>query len=381
VKRQADDHHYPGRRDQQKPGAAELLEYARFFRPARLRGTGRRICRAPHMSIPFEGDAFISYAHLDNVELVEGHKGWVANLHLALEKRVAQLYGEEPRIWWDPKLQGNDYFADTLVERLQRVKSLIAVVSPRYVKSEWGRRELTEFCKAAEEQGGIRVHDKARIFKVLKTPVPRELHPPELQALLGYEFFKVDEDTGKPRELDAIFGPEAETEFWLKLDDLAHDICDLIKMVPPAETVVADPRGAVYLAVTTSELKEQREAIRRDLIQHGTPCFRIVRCRWPARRWKPRSARIWPAAGSRFTWSARPTAWCRKAGWNRCLKPRTNWPSSVRPKRRFHGWCGSRPAFRWRTTGSAKYSTLCGWIRGSSTVPICSRHRSKTFAR
>jgi hypothetical protein len=37
------------------------------------------------MQEDFEGDAFISYAHLDNVELVEGRKGWVANLHRALE--------------------------------------------------------------------------------------------------------------------------------------------------------------------------------------------------------------------------------------------------------------------------------------------------------
>ena len=31
----------------------------------------------------YDGDAFISYAHLDNVALAEGHKGWVANLQRA----------------------------------------------------------------------------------------------------------------------------------------------------------------------------------------------------------------------------------------------------------------------------------------------------------
>ena len=35
----------------------------------------------------FESDAFISYAHVDNVELIEGGKGWVTNLHRALEVR------------------------------------------------------------------------------------------------------------------------------------------------------------------------------------------------------------------------------------------------------------------------------------------------------
>jgi hypothetical protein len=166
------------------------------------------------------------------------------------------------------------YFAVTLSDRLQRVVAFVAVVSPRYVKSEWGRKEIGEFCKAAEKQGGVRVRDKARIFKVLKTPVPLEQHPPELQSLLGYEFFKVDPETGRVRELDEIFGPEAQRDFWLKLDDLAHDMCCLLEILeveqepekPPASAPAND---AVYLAVTTADLKDQRDAIKRDLEQHG----------------------------------------------------------------------------------------------------------------
>jgi hypothetical protein len=219
-------------------------------------------------------DAFISYAHLDNVELIEGRKGWVANLHRALEVRVAQLLGKQPQIWRDPKLQGNDLFAEALVERLRRVGALISVVSPRYIKSDWARRELFEFCKAVEEQGGIRLRDKARVFKVMKTPVPLESQTPELQSLLGYEFFKVDPETGRIRELDEIFGPEAQREFWIRLDDLAHDICRVLEML---ETKAGSPpqteKKAVYLAETTRDLKEQREAIRRDLLQHGHAVF------------------------------------------------------------------------------------------------------------
>lgn len=219
----------------------------------------------------FEGDAFISYAHLDNVELVEGRKGWVANLHRALEVRVAQLLGKPPRIWRDPKLQGNDLFAETLVDRLRRVAVLVSVVSPRYVKSEWTLRELEEFWQAAERQGGIKVGDKARVFKVLKTPVPLERTPPVLQSLLGYEFFKLDPETGKVRELDDVFGPDAQREFWLRLDDLAHDICRLLEWLegPPLHETPSGGLGAVFLAETTSDLKDQRDAIKRDLEQHG----------------------------------------------------------------------------------------------------------------
>jgi hypothetical protein len=227
---------------------------------------------------PFDEDAFISYAHLDNVELVEGRKGWVANLHRALEVRVGQLLGKTPHIWRDPKLSGNDLFAETLVERLRRVAVLIAVVSPRYLKSEWTIRELTEFWNAAEAQGKIRVRDKARVFKVLKTPVPLDRTPPQLRALLGYEFFKIDPETGKIRELDEVFGPDAQRDFWIKLDDLAHDICALLETLEAGETGMAAAAApaalgqnsdAVFLALTTSELREQREALARDLQQHG----------------------------------------------------------------------------------------------------------------
>jgi len=221
----------------------------------------------------FDGDAFISYAHLDNVELIEGRKGWVANLHRALEVRVAQLLGKTPHIWRDPKLQGNDLFSDTLAERLRSVAALVPVISPRYVKSEWTRKELLEFRRAADAQGGICFQDKARIFKVMKTPVPAALHPPELQSLLGYEFYKVDPDTGRVHELDEIFGPEAQRDFWLRLDDLAHDICCLLEMVEAGqdkgEEPPPEPSEAIYLAFTTFDLNEQRESIKRDLQQHG----------------------------------------------------------------------------------------------------------------
>ncbi len=220
----------------------------------------------------FDGDAFISYAHLDNQELVEGRKGWVANLHRALEIRVGQLLGKTPHIWRDPKLQGNDFFAETLVDRLKRVALLVTVVSPRYIRSEWTRRELDEFWKAAEAQGGVRFLDKSRVFKVLKTPVPVANQQAELQGLLGYEFYKIDPETGKVRELDEVFGAEAQREFWIKLDDLAHEICALLERIEVAEGGAPAPpreRGTVFLADTTSDLREQREIIRRDLLQQG----------------------------------------------------------------------------------------------------------------
>jgi hypothetical protein len=220
----------------------------------------------------FDLDAFISYAHLDNCSLIEGHPGWITNLHRALELKVTQLLGKRPEIWRDPKLQGNDSFSLTILDRVRGAAVLITILSPCYVNSEWTRKELVEFWKTAEAQGGVVLHDKARIFKVLKTPVRRDMHPPELQSLLGYEFFEVDPDTKKVHELDEVFGNKAQISFWMKLDDLAQDICALLMELESfgvRQSSAVEAKPAIFLAEATIDIKEQREMIRRDLQQHG----------------------------------------------------------------------------------------------------------------
>ena len=119
-------------------------------------------------------------------------------------------------------------------------------------------RELSEFLNAAEEQGGINVGDKARIFKVLKTPVPLDKTPPELKMLLGYEFFSIDPETGKVRELDEVFGPEAQREFWIELDDLAHDIVKLLEMIHEARSSTRCRDPSPDVAGRTHQLSPDR---------------------------------------------------------------------------------------------------------------------------
>jgi hypothetical protein len=219
----------------------------------------------------FEHDFLISYAHIDDQALIAGENGWVSRLHRLLEIRVGQLLGETPKIWRDPKLQGNDYFADTILERLPRIGAIVSVLSPRYVQSEWCNRELTEFCRAAELSGGVRIADKARIFKVVKTPVSRERLPESVQPMLGYEFFVYDE-SGRPREMAQEYGAGGDRAFLAKIDDLAYDITQLLELLHRNGGPVPAPepsKGTVYLAETSYELREEREGIKRDLIRSG----------------------------------------------------------------------------------------------------------------
>ncbi len=239
----------------------------------------------------FESDVFVSYAHIDDQALIEGQKGWISSLHRALEIRLAQLRGKEPKIWRDPKLSGNDVFTDKLVDRVHRVALLVSVLSPRYVNSDWCTRELRVFLEASQKSGGLRIGDKIRVFKVVKTQIPLEQHPAELQEVLGYDFFVVDPETGRARELSQTSGPEDSRQYWARLDDLAHDITEALASLesaaglaagvpaaagPDDEAAAGAPAGAsasdqptVYLAETSFDLKSERDSIKRELAGHG----------------------------------------------------------------------------------------------------------------
>ncbi len=231
----------------------------------------------------FKRDVFISYAHIDNMALKEGEHGWVENFHRALEVRLAQLMGERPDIWRDQKLQGNDFFGDEIVEQLPKTALMISIISPRYIKSEWCTKELKEFIESAASGIGAKIGNKSRIFKLIKTAVPYDAHPPEIADTLGYEFYVTDPYSGKIKELNQKCGGELEQLYWTKLDDIAHDICNLLEKVKKTGVTCTHRREdqfKIYLAETSSDLKEQRDMIKRELIEFGYEIF--PDCRLPS---------------------------------------------------------------------------------------------------
>ena len=215
----------------------------------------------------YDDDIFISYSHLDNESLFDD-PGWISELHRMLERRVAQLLGQELKIWRDPDLTGNDVFPETLSKRIRKAAALVCVLSPRYVKSDWCRRELSEFTET-DWTLDVEGTTKARVFKVVKTQLPVERQPEPVQPLLGYEFFKIDPESKRVRELDVSIDPSAKKDYWAKLDDLAHDLRDLLEKAREGREAADDAKGTVYLAETSLDLKDCRDEVRRDLLRHG----------------------------------------------------------------------------------------------------------------
>jgi len=220
----------------------------------------------------FEYDIYISYAHIDNISILHGEAGWVANFQRALEVRLAQLMGEKVKIWRDKKLQGNDIFSYEIVERIHKTALMISILSPGYIKSEWCIKEIREFIEAAPAGIGTKIGSKSRIFKVIKTGVPYEILPMEIADTLGYEFFVTDPNTGRMKELNQESQDELGHFYWSRIDDIAHDIKNLLEEIKqPDVTSIPQQKDQlkVYLAETSPDLIEQRDIIRRELNEYG----------------------------------------------------------------------------------------------------------------
>lgn len=225
------------------------------------------------MSTTFEGvdpSGFISYSHLDKV--------WVDAMYDRLVGRLAEHLGEKPKIWRDDRLTGDDEFANVLVVELGNTGFLVSVLSPGYVNSQWCLKELTEFCRRAQESGGVKINNKSRVFKVVKSPIDHLIEGKDcapglrelrdlLHQFLGYEFYERDTSSNRVREFRPELGQDSFLKFLLKLEDLTIDIRDFIKRQKAVVPGIVDAKS-IYLAETTPELQDERNELKRTLQLH-----------------------------------------------------------------------------------------------------------------
>src|SRR4051794_11173583 len=232
----------------------------------------------PYLS-RFEADLFVSYGHLDNSSAASDEQRWIDRFHADLERRVSQYLGVPVAVWRDNYLNGNHDFSQEIELKLEHAAAMVPVVSPRYLHSDWCKRELNAFVRAAEQSGGVKVGTKSRLLEVVKTLVEVKDQPDMMQQSLGYEFYRLDQN-GRPRELpDWDPEPDAEKKYLARLDDLAYDLHLLLKEMKSQEQVerqpqvsAAQPAGpakTVYLADTTRDLGDVRDQLRRELMARG----------------------------------------------------------------------------------------------------------------
>lgn len=199
-------------------------------------------------------DVFISYAHWDNKLESDEDKGWVSSFYQSLEFHLGVQLGQKPNIWVDwERMHGGDFLTRKVLNNLYQSSTLICIISPPYINSEWCRKELESF----RENVGYRLNDeKSRVFFVIKNRINTQ---PAYEIfndldLLYDEFFEVRR--GIPHTL-----PPTSDAFKDKVVTLAFKINEVLSELK-TETAT---RKTIYLAETTRDLRAQHERIRKDL--------------------------------------------------------------------------------------------------------------------
>jgi hypothetical protein len=272
--------------------------------------------------MPFEYDIFISYGHLDDETSTDDLKGWVDLLVERLPAYMKGPLGYAPKVWRDERsLRGNDVLTGAIKEGIERSLILVPVITPRYVLSDWCRRELAMFFASQSPSGAGEVAFRSRVFKVVKTPLilphVRDKEPEQLRDMVGYSFYEMQDDMPVEFSHEAE-PPSKDQRYWDTLRRLAWEITEMLGQLKPdgkmpdsldrapattahvasaavvnvpvvntpavsassvsstASTQVvssngngASPSKIVYLAETTSDLSDEREQVRDELRQRG----------------------------------------------------------------------------------------------------------------
>ena len=229
-----------------------------------------------------DSEIFISYAPVDDEVLSTEARGWISNFHRNLEIRIEQLSGERVRIWRAP---GGKAVSSSRTARIDLPpsdaqakgddpKALVTVLSPPFAKTPSCCEQAIQFRDRAEQSGTFRLSRGSRLLKVVKRPI--ENVPPGLEraltGLLDYDFFDIDPATGRVREYSDTASRELVHRYHDRVYDLAEEISGVLGELDAGTTEVASKPSHgkfVYLAATTSELQDDRDRLRRELVAHG----------------------------------------------------------------------------------------------------------------
>jgi hypothetical protein len=232
---------------------------------------------------------FLSYCHRDDEPYGPQNRRWVEEFEKALRESIGQRIGPgRVELWRDKRrLAGNEMFDDQIELQLDRSTIFVTVLSQHYLSSAYCRKEFQTFGQNHLTKGDLRVDHLSRIVKVYRRAIDRadlrkfvdlpELIP-EVDKNVGYELFYKD-DSGIDR--DVLLDPDKAGLYWQRADDIAHAIKRMLDAGPvQADAAVgaalavdaADAAAAplaVYLARTSSDMKERRESLQRELEDRG----------------------------------------------------------------------------------------------------------------
>jgi hypothetical protein len=208
----------------------------------------------------YQYDIFVSYAHVDDQPLPGQDAGWITTLVSVLKRRLAQLLGREDAysLWMDYDLSGNVQVTPEILHVLEKCATLLIILSPGYLASEWCGRENENFLRLI--QG--RVRSGSRVFLIEREQVDRAERPLPLQDLKGYPFWVVDRAGEPPRILGEL---ELDQSYYNQLNRLCFELTAELKRLRAVES---NP-SLVYIQIADARQLEKAQKIQQELNNRG----------------------------------------------------------------------------------------------------------------
>jgi TIR domain len=215
----------------------------------------------------YQHDVFVSYAHLDNEPITGGRSGWVDALTEKLHVEVSQRLGTRDfSLWMDRQLDGNHPLTPEILQAIQRSATLLVVMSPSYLNSEWCRRERAAFLGLIRDRVAT-----GSVFIVFVRDVPRAGMPSEFGDLIGFRFWIQDDEARADRPLGI---PDLTERIYIsRLLQLSHDLKQQLERMkssrgqPSIRGGPAPDQRAVFVARSTEDLEDREDELRTYLSQ------------------------------------------------------------------------------------------------------------------
>lgn len=179
---------------------------------------------------------FVSYAHADDEPLDDGVPGWASFFVDKLKRSAArQPGGAGIEFWMDHRLEPHRRVDDELRKRLRESAVILALLSPRYMESDWCRQEMATF---VEEVGGGVSAD--RVFLVEALPTERPVWHPAIRDLTPVQFWASGLTNPEPMTLGwPLPDVRGDREYWKEINRLASILARQLRTLPEATPPVA----------------------------------------------------------------------------------------------------------------------------------------------
>lgn len=207
-------------------------------------------------------DIFVSYAHADDQPMVSGTDvGWVTQFADHLQKTLGmQAGGSRLKVWMDHRLAPQKSLDGGLQQRVMQAACFLAMLSPRYLESDWCTRELRWYL--ARE--GVSAGDRVFIAETLPTDRARWC-----EAILGIvpsRFWTQPFHHRAPKTLGWPTPDLGDRAYWDELRELAYAIAE---RVAADEEAAAATRLRVWIGALGEAARARRDDLAASLRQYG----------------------------------------------------------------------------------------------------------------